>query len=36
MDDRIATREKYGVAELTARATNVENPFRAAAPEFMT
>ena len=36
MDDRIATREKCGVAELTARATKVEKPFLAAAPVFMT
>lgn len=36
MDDRSATREKCGVAELTARATKVEKPFLAAAPVFMT
>ena len=36
MDDRIATREKCGVAELTARATKVANPFLPAAPAFKT
>ena len=36
MDDMMATREKRGVAELTAKATKVEKPFRAADPVFMT
>jgi hypothetical protein len=36
MDDKIATREKCGVAELTARATKVAKPFLAADPVFMT